>query len=217
MAIIYPSLMSADPLNLEQEINILDPHVIGYHVDIMDNHFVPNLAFNFDTIHAISRITEKQLWLHAMVDNPTSIIDKLTLPEKTIYTFHIESHFSKNDIMKKLSEKKWLASIAIKPKTDVTQLFDFIDAQTYQVLVMAVNPGFAGQQFMPSTLEKIKQLQEFRTNHGFNFTIGIDGGINEKNIAEVAKYDIDQMAIASAIFGNTDRVEALRGLKKHRA
>src|SRR5579872_2542806 len=126
MATIYPSLMCANLLNLEQDIAMLNPHIPGYHIDIMDNHFVPNMAFDFDTIHAIARITKKQLWVHAMVDNPIAIIDQLQLPEKTIYSFHIESKFEKKEIIKKLTEKNWLPSIAIKPKTNVAQLFEFI-------------------------------------------------------------------------------------------
>jgi len=213
MATIYPSLMNADLLDLEQDIKLLNPHVPGFHIDIMDNHFVPNIAFGFETIQKISRVTTKQLWLHAMVENPTSIIDMLTLPEKTIYSFHIESNFIKNDIMIKLTEKNWLPSIAIKPKTDVAQLFEFIDAETYQVLVMSVEPGFSGQVFMPEVLSKINRLIEFRIKHNFNFTIGIDGGITTSNIAEVADRGVDQIAVASAIFNNTDRIAALSALR----
>ena len=215
MAIIYPSLMGADLLNLEREIHHLNTHVIGYHIDIMDNHFVPNITFGFETIHAISHITSRQLWLHAMVDNPTSIIEKLTLPENTIYSFHIESNFNKKDIMIKLTEKKWLPSIAIKPKTDVAQLFEIIDRQTYQVLVMSVEPGFAGQSFIPDVIAKIDTLVQFRSKQKLNFIIGIDGGINAHTIAQVVTHGVDHIAVASAIFSNPDRVAALADLEKH--
>ncbi len=214
MATIYPSLMSANLLNLEREISTLNPHVPGYHIDIMDNHFVPNMTFGFDTIHAIARITNKQLWLHAMVDNPTSMIDQLHLPTNAIYSFHIESKFIKKDIMKKLSEKNWLPSIAIKPKTDVAQLFDFIDREIYQVLVMSVEPGFAGQSFMPDVVAKIDALVQFRAEHKLNFLIGIDGGINTHTIANVVQHGVDHIAAASAIFANPDRVAALSALEK---
>jgi ribulose-phosphate 3-epimerase len=213
-ATIYPSLMSADLLNLEREINTLNADVIGYHIDIMDNHFVPNIAFGFDTIHAIARITNRQLWIHAMVDNPTSTIDQLHLPANTIYSFHIESNFMKKDIIKKLTEKKWLPSIAIKPKTDVAQLFDILDTSIYQVLVMSVEPGFAGQSFMPDALAKIDALVAFRAEHNLNFMIGVDGGINASNIAQVVARGADQIAAASAIFNNPDRIAALSDLEK---
>lgn len=215
MAAIYPSLMSADLLNLEREIKLLDPHIIGYHIDIMDNHFVPNIAFGFDTIHAISRITNKQLWLHAMVDNPTAMINQFQLPANTIYSFHIESDFNKKEIMIKLTEKNWLPSIAIKPKTDVAQLFDFIDAQTYQVLVMSVEPGFAGQSFIPHTLDKLDALIAFRNKHNLNFKIGIDGGINATNITSVTTRGVTDIAASSTIFNNPDRIAALNNLKNH--
>lgn len=213
MATIYPSLMNANLLNLERDIAALDPHVPGYHIDIMDNHFVPNMAFDFDTIHAIARITKKQLWIHAMVDNPTSVIDQLHLPEKTIYSFHIESKFEKKEIFKKLSEKNWLPSIAIKPKTNVEELFEIIDANIYQVLVMSVEPGFAGQPFMPDSIEKLDEVAAFRSKHKLDFMIGIDGGINISNIAHVIAHGADQIAAASAIFNNPDRVAAYSALK----
>lgn len=212
-ATLYPSLMSADLLNLEREINTLNPHVTGYHIDIMDNHFVPNITFGFDTVHGIARITSKQLWIHAMVDNPTSMIDQLHLPANTIYSFHIESNFMKKNIIKKLTGKNWLPSIAIKPKTDVTQLFDLLDASIYQVLVMSVEPGFAGQSFMPDSLAKIDALVAFRAQHNLNFMIGIDGGIKPTNIAQTVQHGAQQIAAASGIFSNPDRVAALNDLK----
>jgi ribulose-phosphate 3-epimerase len=214
MSTIYPSLMSANLLNLEREITTLNPYVPGYHIDIMDDHFVPNMTFGLDTIHAIARATTKQLWLHAMVNNPTALIDQLTLPTNTIYSFHIESQCNKKDIIKKLTEKKWLPSIAIKPKTDVAQLFEILDATICQVLVMSVEPGFAGQSFMPGALATLNALTAFRAQHKLNFMIGIDGGINAANIAQVVAHGADQIAVASAIFNNSDRVAAYSELKK---
>jgi len=214
MATIYPSLMGANLLDLERDITALNSHVPGYHIDIMDNHFVPNMAFDFDTIHAIARITNKQLWVHAMVDNPSSLIDQLNLPANTIYSFHIESNFIKKDIIKKLTEKNWLPSIAIKPKTNVAKLFDILDTEFYQILVMSVEPGFSGQAFIPDTLTALNALAEFRAQHKLNFMIGIDGGINATNIAHVVQRGADQIAIASAIFSNPDRVAALSALEK---
>jgi ribulose-phosphate 3-epimerase len=214
MATIYPSLMCANLLNLEQDIAALNPHVPGYHIDIMDNHFVPNMAFDFDTIHAIARITKKQLWIHAMVDDPIGVIDQLQLPEKTIYSFHIESNFEKKSVIKKLTEKNWLPSIAIKPKTDVAQLLQILDRDIYQVLVMAVEPGFAGQLFIPDSIAKLDDLTAFRAKHNLDFMIGIDGGINISNIATVVQHGADQIACASAIFNNPDRVAAYSALQK---
>lgn len=214
MTTIYPSLLSANLLNLEQEIRALDAHVTGYHIDIMDNHFVPNMAFDFDTIHAIAAITKKQLWIHAMVENPSAVIDQLRLPEKTIYSFHIESNFEKKVIFKKLTEKNWLPSIAIKPKTDVAQLFKTLDHNVYQILVMSVEPGFAGQKFMPDSIAILDELVAFRTKCKLDFMIGIDGGINATNIAQVVAHGADQIAAASAIFNHPDRVAAYNQLVK---
>lgn len=212
MAVIYPSLMSADQLHLGNEIRNLEPHVVGFHIDVMDYHFAPNLTFGLHTINQISAFTMKQLWLHMMLENPTHPIEHLTLPAQTIYSFHIESNFMKDDILHKLKEKKWLPSIAINPKTNVAQLFEILDHRFYQVLIMSVEPGFSGQDFIPETIDKIKALQTFRMEHNLPFVIGLDGGIKKSVMDIVFKYGIQDIATASAIFGDKDRIRGLNSL-----
>ena len=210
---IYPSLISANLLNLEHDIKILEPYCAGFHLDIMDNHFVPNLTFGVDMIQAISKATRKQLWVHLMVENPRSWIESLNLPPQTILSFHIESTDLPLDIIKRIKEKKWLASIAISPKTGVDEIFPFLNLID-QVLVMSVEPGFSGQRFLDATIDKIAPLVAHRDTQGLHFTIGFDGGITPENIGLLVKKGVTDFAAASAIFSNQHPKEALEQLQK---
>lgn len=213
MATIYPSLYAADLLNIQKEIKQLDPYCEGYHIDVMDNQFVPNLTWGPRVINSISSATERTLWVHLMVANPRDWLDTLMLPPFSILTIHLESSTKDiRNIIKHIKEKKWLPSIAIKPKTSVKDVFPLLD-DIHQVLIMSVEPGFSGQQFLPNTLKKIGSLVGFRQTSGIDFKIGMDGGIGKDNIALLAEKGVDDLAVGSAIFEQSDPIEALQQLK----
>jgi ribulose-phosphate 3-epimerase len=211
MATIYPSLISADLLNLEQTIKKLDPYCAGYHLDIMDNHFVPNLTWGPAFINAINAITTKQMWVHLMVDNPESIIRSLILKPKSIISFHIETKYKITNIIDLIKEKNWLPSIAINPKTDIAQTFSFLPGIS-QVLIMSVEPGFSGQALIPFTMDKVVALIDYRKQHGLSFSTAMDGGIAIENIAHLTQLGVDQFAVASTIFKASDPVVVLKEL-----
>ncbi len=210
---IYPSLISANLLNLEHEIKLLEPHCDGFHLDIMDNHFVPNLTFGIDMIQAISKTTHKQLWVHLMVDQPNTWIESLQLPEQTILSFHIESTNKTSELIKRIKEKKWLTSIAINPKTNVDEIFPYLHLID-QVLIMSVEPGFSGQRFLEPTIDKIAPLIKRQTAQKLTFSIGFDGGITPENIGLLAQKGVTDFAAASTIFNNPHPIEALEQLRK---
>lgn len=213
MAHIYPSLISANLLNLQTEIQKLDPYCIGYHLDIMDNHFVPNLTWGPAFIDAIGRGTTRQLWVHLMVDNPLSWVEKLTLPANSTVSFHIETKDNVNDIIKFIHDKKWRASITLSPKTNVEAALPVANVVD-QVLVMSVEPGYSGQQFLPHVVTKVQELVAYRAKHTLKFSIAMDGGINKDNIAMLAHEGVEDFAIAHAIFGQPDAVKALQELQQ---
>ncbi len=213
MAQIFPSLISADSLNLQKEIELLDPHTDGYHLDIMDNHFVPNLTWGPMVVNAIAKATRRKLWAHLMVDNPMDWDNILFLPPASILTFHFETEKEIPRLIKKIKEKKWLVSLAINPKTPVEEIFPIINALD-QILLMSVEPGFSGQPFLESTIEKLDRLDAYRQTSDLQFRIGMDGGINAQNIAMLHKKGVDDFAIAGGIFNQADHVTALQELKK---
>lgn len=215
MAVIFPSLLSADPLNLEKTIRTLDPHVYGYHIDVMDGHFVPNLTWGPMFIRAISAITARKLWIHLMVTNPLEWLDMLDfLPGGSIITFHHESAGNTAKLIAGIEERHWYPSIAINPETSVDILFPAITHSIKHVLLMSVQPGFAGQDFIKETLDKLQVLVGFRQTSGIDFKIGMDGGINENNVVELVERGVDELAIASGIFKEKDPVKGLENLQR---
>jgi hypothetical protein len=121
MVKIYPSLISANPLHLGTIIQELEPHCAGFHLDVMDNHFVPNLTFGADIVNEVDKATKKPSWVHLMVEKPEEWCDRLTLKEGSIISFHFEATRDAAHLTKCISEKKWIPSIAIKPKTNATE------------------------------------------------------------------------------------------------
>jgi len=214
MVKIYPSLISADILNLESVITDLEPYCDGWHIDIMDNNFVPNLTWGPMFANAIAKVSKKQLWVHLMVENPASIIEHLRLADKSIVSFHIETKCDKNEIISSIERNNWLPGIAISPKTPVGELFNAISPKVYQLLIMSVVPGFSGQKFMPETVDTLDMLVEYREKTGLPFTIGMDGGIHEKNLAMLVAKGVDHVAIASGIFESEDSSAQLQKLRK---
>lgn len=210
---IYPSLISADLMNLQREIELLDPYVPGYHLDIMDFHFVPNLTWGPAFMDAIARTTKRTLWVHLMVDNPTIWVETLNLPGGSIVTFHIETIEKNLHLIKHIQDKNWLAGLAINPKTNAERIFPFLNTIS-QVTIMSVEPGRSGQAFLPESLDKIEPLLGYRQSNGLKFRIAMDGGISEKNIKEISNRGVDDVAIAHALFSKSDPIEALKQLQK---
>ncbi len=196
---IYPSLLAAPESQLDHLIRQLEPLCPGFHIDIMDNEFVPNTGMSIERANLISKITYRQLWVHLMVEDPESYFDKLQIPADSMVTFHIESHKKTPKTIQKITQKKWLPGIALNPNTGVDEIFPFIDS-LHQVLIMSVKPGFSGQPFLEDTLSKIDPLLGYRDTRHLNFKIAMDGGITIKNFKTVAEKGIDQVAIGSAIF-----------------
>lgn len=208
---IFPSLISADLLNLQHAIKTLEPHCDGFHIDIMDNHFVPNLTWGPMFIKAIAQATNKPLFVHLMIDNPEKFLDKIHIKKDSTVAFHIENTKNIQEMIKRIRENKWHASIAIKPNTALEKLFPFLD-DIDSVLLMSVEPGFSGQQFLQGSLQRLKELSEYRSNKKMNFAIVMDGGINKNNIKTVAQNGCDEVGAASAIFDAPDPIKALKEL-----
>ncbi|HEX2977641.1 MAG TPA: ribulose-phosphate 3-epimerase [Candidatus Babeliales bacterium] len=208
---IFPSLISADLLNLRHEIDQVAPHCDGFHIDVMDGVFVPNLTWGFPFIAAILGSTSKPLFIHLMVIEPESFARRLDLSANCTVSFHIEAVSAPEILINYLRTKHWRVSIALKPSTDVQKLAPYI-ALVDEVLLMSVEPGFSGQQFLQSSISRLKELVTLRTQQKLSFSIGMDGGLNANNLPELFKNGLDSAAIASAIFSHRDRIDALKKL-----
>lgn len=210
---IFPSLISSDLLNIRHTLQRLDAHCDGYHLDVMDDHFVPNLTWGPAFINAIALATRRPLQVHLMVDTPEKWIDRLILSGKDSFVFHIEALREVGDVAKLLKEikkKEVKAGVALNPKTPVEHVIDVLPLVD-ELLIMSVEPGFSGQKFIDVT-EKVSILCALQKKLNVDFEICMDGGIGADNIGMLAKKGVDLVGIASAIFSEDDPVEALKNL-----
>ncbi len=180
MAKIAPSLMSANYLNLEKDIADMDKACVDlYHVDIMDGHFVKNLSMNLDIIRQIKYITNTPMDVHLMVDNPQDYLSKLEELRIENICFHMEATNNPIRLVREIKKIGVNAGVALNPATSPDTLSYFISEVDF-IHLMTVEPGFAGQSFIPSMYGKIEELNNLRKNLGLKFLIEVDGGVDEK-------------------------------------
>ena len=214
MKAIFPSLISADLLNLQKVITELDPHCSGYHIDIMDDHFVPNLTWGPAFVQKIRQATSRHLQIHLMVDAPIRWVERLSLTPQDVFIFHREvmpNAESVATLLDVVKQKGWQVGMALNPATSVSMAKDFLKKLDLVVL-MSVEPGFSGQSFMPDVMDKVPQVQKWRNELQAHCLIAMDGGINLNNINRLAELGVEQFAIAAGIFSTDDPVAALQEL-----
>jgi ribulose-phosphate 3-epimerase len=212
---IYPSLISGDILNLETVIKNLEPIADGLHIDVMDNHFVPNLTWGPGFVNEFSKKTSLASHVHLMVDNPASWIKRIELREKDAFIFHIEAVKNIEEakkIIEEVKQKNWQVGIALNPKTSLEKIYDIIHLLDV-VLLMSVEPGFSGQSFISSVVEKVSPLVALRKEKQLSFSISMDGGIGKDTIAMLKEKGVDNVGVASAIFSNKNYQDELKKLK----
>jgi ribulose-phosphate 3-epimerase len=212
---LLPSLISAPLLELKTTINKLETYAYGFHLDLMDFHFVPNLTWGPAFVNAIAQETTRPLQVHLMVDQPQHYLDRLALRQKDVVSVHYESlpYAQLVQTLGIIKKNGWIPSLAINPTTAVATvepLLPFIE----HCLLMSVTPGFSGQAFIPESVQRLQEVVALRAKHHATFKICMDGGIGKNNIQKLAKLGMDQAAVASAIFNTTDSVEALRELSR---
>jgi len=210
---IYPSLMSADQLNLQKVLTTFDQLCPGYHLDIMDGHFVPNLTWGPRLVNAVAAATDRAIWVHLMVDDPLIWIERFELPVDSAVSFHFESPVDHNFVIERIKEKGWRAGLALRPKTHAEKISKLVDSIDH-IVVMSVDPGFSGQQFLPDVLTKVDWLRKYREQKGLRYSIDMDGGVDRATISELARRGVDRVAIGSGIFKMHDPVAALHELQR---
>lgn len=215
MTKIFPSLISANLLQLNQVIAEMDPLCAGYHLDIMDFHFVPNLTFGPDFVNAIRKKTKKQLQIHLMVDYPEVYLDRLELAKNDIVCVHVESRTNIGiaALFTRIREKGLIASVAINPFTPLEALIS-LHTSIEHLLLMSVVPGFSGQNFMPHTFNRLQSIKLFSQAHNLDFTLAVDGGITKEIAQQLINAGADELAIASAIFSSKNPLASLQELSQ---
>ena len=210
---ISPSILSADFGNLAEDVKKVSLGGADYiHCDIMDGHFVPNLTMGPMIIEAVKSATDVPLDIHFMVEDIPFFIDMYKHLEPEFISFHIEEEKHINRVIQKIRNEGIRPSVVLNPATPVC-LLDYIVADVDMVLLMSVNPGFGGQKFIPSVIDKVKELRELASKKNPDLLIEIDGGVNDKNAKLLKEAGADVLVAGSYIFKHKNYEEAIKALK----
>ncbi|WP_035254587.1 ribulose-phosphate 3-epimerase [Agrococcus lahaulensis] len=211
MVRIHPSILSADFVNLERDLErIRDAD--GVHVDVMDAHFVPNLTFGLPMVERIAEVTELPIDVHLMIDDPDTWAPQYAIRGVESVTFHAEATNDGVALARELRARGTRAAIALKPGTAVDAVLEHL-TEFDMVLVMTVEPGFGGQSFMADMMPKLVELRGRADEAGIGLALQVDGGITADTLPIAAAAGADVFVAGSAVYGHDDvaaRIAALR-------
>jgi ribulose-phosphate 3-epimerase len=208
---INPSILAADFVNMQAELGRIAAADFA-HVDVMDNHFVPNLTFGPQMVERIQATSPVPLDVHLMIADPDRWAPGYAELGAASVTFHLEAATEPVSLARRLRDIGSRAGVAVKPATPVEGLFDLLD-DFDQILVMTVEPGFGGQSFMPETMPKLRRLADEAKRRGSSVWLQVDGGIGESTIVQAAEAGADTFVAGSAVFGAADPAAAIAGLR----
>lgn len=211
---IVPSILSADFARLADEVAKVEARGAGMlHVDVMDGHFVPNLAVGTPVLQSLRKVTRSVLDVHLMITDPDKYAPVFIKAGADQITVHQEVCPHLDRTLHMIREEGARAGVAINPSTPallLDEVLPFLD----HVLVMSVNPGFGGQHFLPHTLNKVRYLEQQRHERRLSFSIEIDGGITVETAADAARAGCDWLVAGSSIFGSPDPGAAYRDMQQ---
>lgn len=211
--LLSPSLLSANFLNLERDIAMLNQSEADwFHLDVMDGLFVPNISFGFPIIEKIRKATNKILDVHLMIVEPERYLERFKKSGADIISIHLEACKNPLEALKTIRSLGAKAGIAINPGTSVSLLNDVIN-EVDMVLLMSVNPGFGGQSFIPGTLNKIAELRQMIRALNLNVLIEVDGGIDFHNAPALIQSGVDILVAGNTIFASTDPFQTIHQFK----
>lgn len=206
--LIAPSILSADFARLGDEIQDVERSGCDViHVDVMDGHFVPNLTIGAPVVKSMRKTTSLPLDVHLMIDEPIRYVEDFKKAGTDWLTVHVEACRDNHATLDAIRKAGMKPGMSLRPGTPVESLEPYLGF-LHLILVMTVEPGFGGQSFMPEQLEKVKWLRS-----RFEGLISVDGGVNAKTAPEVRASGADILVAGTAVFGQTDRAAAIRGLR----
>lgn len=213
MAIIAPSILSADFANLQRDVEMINNSSADwFHVDVMDGVFVPNISFGFPVIKAIKKYAKKPLDVHLMIVRPEQYILQFKDAGADLLSVHIEACPHLHRTIQEIKNAGMQAGVAINPHTNISLLEDII-ADIDLVCMMSVNPGFGGQKFIENTFQKIDNLKDMIIRRNSSAKIEIDGGVDLKNAAALISAGADVLVAGNTVFSSSDPSATIKLLK----
>ena len=213
MKIIAPSILSADGSKLGEEILVVEKAGAGWiHIDVMDGNFVPNITMGPSIISSLRKMTKLPFDVHLMIENPDRHIESFSKAGADVITVHVEAsnHLHRTiDLIKKLGP---MAGVSLNPATPLAQIEEII-RHIDLLLIMSVNPGFSGQQFIGTSLAKIARAKKMLEGLPRQPLLEVDGGVNLKNIGDIAEAGADVIVAGAAIFGTEDYQKTIASMK----
>jgi ribulose-phosphate 3-epimerase len=214
MKLIAPSILSADFSKLGDEIKAVeDAGADWIHADVMDGHFVPNITIGPLIVEAVKRVTDLPIDVHLMIENPDKYVCAFAEAGASHISVQVETCIHLNRTIQRIKDCGAHAGVVLNPATPLANLEWVLEDVDY-VLIMSVNPGFGGQAFIPNSLDKIRALRQQIQNRGLSVLIEVDGGVNEKTIAEIASAGVDVFVAGSAIFGSKDYNQTIQSFRQ---
>ena len=211
--IVAPSLLAANFLNLERDIEMLNRSEADWiHLDIMDGVFVPNISFGFAITNLLKKITNKTLDTHLMIVQPEKFLNEVKEMGSTYMNVHYEATIHLHRIVQEIQNHGMKPAVTLNPHTPVSVLEDIIN-DVDMVLLMSVNPGYGGQKFITNTLKKVSQLKELILKSGSNALIQIDGGVNLETGKQLVEAGADVLVAGSFVFSSENPEETIKELK----
>ena len=207
--IISPSILSADFSKLREEIQTIDAAPF-LHIDVMDGVFVPNISFGAKIQKEIRPYFKNMIFdTHLMIIDPIKYVKDFAEAGSDYITFHVEANSDVADTINEIKKYNVKPGISIKPNTKVEEIIPYLKDLDL-VLVMSVEPGFGGQKFIPSALDKIKQLAQLKKENGYNYLISVDGGINDDTLSLVSAAGVEVVVAGSYLFKQDNRNEIVK-------
>jgi len=209
---IAPSILSADFTRLADEIAaVRDGGATILHVDVMDGHFVPNITIGLPVVRSIRKETELTIDTHLMIAEPGRYAVEFVKAGADMVSVHVEADHHLQRTLVAIREAGGKAGVAINPATPLVMLEEVLPYSDF-VLLMSVNPGFGGQKFTPTSLDKLRRLRRMIEDRELSVRVEIDGGIDENNIADIVGAGAEIIVAGSAVYGKASPTEALKGL-----
>ncbi|GAA6237014.1 ribulose-phosphate 3-epimerase [Apilactobacillus micheneri] len=213
---VAPSILSADYLNLERDINKIEKDAEYLHIDVMDGDFVPSISYGPGWVKQIRKTSDLILDVHMMVRNPERYVDEFADNGADLIGVHVEATPHIHRALQMIKNKGVKAEVVINPGTPVEAIKPVL-YMVDQVLVMTVNPGFGGQKFLPETVKKIQQLNDLKKSEGYSFDIEIDGGVNNETVKTAYNAGATVAVAGSYVFNDenpSSKVQAIKDATK---